>query len=135
MNAEDYVSYQLAIALKEAGFDLPCFFYFTKEDAPDDCVWLTTSGEAPIDYNRSIYAGCSMPTLAQAQKWLREKGILVWVHPEYQLPDEIYPDLELTGEWWWEIDAKVRERSGGTYPTYEAALSAGIEEAIKLIKE
>ena len=82
LNPEDYVSYPIALALKKAGFDYPCYFYYTRKDAPDDHVWSTTSEEAPIDYNRSVYAGCSMPTLAQTQKWLRDrKGIYAYCEP------------------------------------------------------
>lgn len=58
MTPEDYVSYPLALRLKKAGFDYPCYFYYTRKDSLDDHVWSTTSEEAPIDYNRSVYAGC-----------------------------------------------------------------------------
>lgn len=82
METTDYASYDLALKLKACGFDEPCYFYYTRKGSPDDHVWLTTSEEAPIDYNSSVYAGCSMPTLAQAQKWLREKwGIYAYCEP------------------------------------------------------
>ncbi len=55
---EDYVDYQTALALKKAGFNYPCHFYYTHKDAPDDHVWSTTSEEAPVDYNRSA---CRIP--------------------------------------------------------------------------
>lgn len=72
MDEKDYVSFKTALALKETGFDRPCQYYYTKEDAPDGHVWCMTSEDAPIDYNKTIYAKCSMPALWQAQKWLRE---------------------------------------------------------------
>lgn len=126
METNDYVSYPLALSLKKAGFDEPCYFYYTRKDAPDDHVWSTTSEEAPIDYNRSVYAGCSMPLLSQAQKWLRSKGIdieiRVWIvgnereYRPYIMPPKCsdfiaYPPKKL----------------------YESALSAGIEAALKLL--
>jgi len=131
MNHEDYCSYELSKALKAAGFDEPCYFYYTKEDAPDDHVWSTTSEEAPIDYNRSVYAGCSMPLLSQAQKWLREKWRIevnaIWSFEEsawfaYSSPMN-RPQI---------MCADVSDTS---YPTYEQALSEGIKSALELIKK
>lgn len=130
MNNEDYCSYELSKALKTCGFDEPCYFYYTRKDAPDDHVWSTTSEEAPIDYNRSVYAGCSMPLLSQAQKWLREKGIAVSVQAN-----------EIQGELWYSADIITTKGinelvdGGFDYMGYEAALSAGIYAALELIKK
>ncbi len=131
MDANDYCSYELSLALKKAGFDEPCYFYYTRKDAPDYHVYSTTSEEAPIDYNRSVYAGCSMPTLAQAQKWLREKkgiAINVIAHDggayDYDivfLPNAVDCDYP--------IDRATFSR------TYEEALSEGIESVLELIEQ
>lgn len=135
MSNEDYVSYEIAKRLKALGFDYPCYFYYTEEDAPDGCVWHTTSEEAPIDYNRSIYAGCSMPTLAQAQKWLREKK-------QWHVEVCINGCRNMFGVELWEMKAngdafRLQHEDGHAmlYDTYESALSAGIEAALKLIEE
>lgn len=130
MNPEDYVSYPIALALKRAGFDYPCYFYYTRKDSPDDHVYSTTSEEAPIDYNRSVYAGCSMPTLAQAQKWLRERAIEVDVNPMFSHGGRDGYD--------WDVyyDFTGYPVIRGVLPfaeTYESALSAGIAAALELI--
>ena len=128
METTDYCDYELSLALKVAGFDYPCYFYYTKKNAPDDCVWQTTSEEAPIDYNRSVYAGCSMPTLAQAQKWLREKKHLS-VEPYANIVANFnynIADLELFA------DSKGQ---GIGYESYECALAAGISASLELIKK
>lgn len=130
METTDYCDYKLSLALKKAGFDYPCYFYYTREDAPDDHVWSTTSEEAPVNYNRSVYAGCSMPTLAHAQKWLREKGIAVSVQAN-----------EIQGELWYSADIITTKGinelvdGGFDYMEYEAALSAGIASALELVKK
>ncbi len=125
MNPEDYVSYPIALALKKAGFDEPCYFYYTRKDAPDDHMWHTTSEEAPIDYNRSVYAGCSMPLLSQAQKWLREKKKL-----------HILVDFDLDGDWYYKVfpivGCCIAEGYRG-YRIYEQALSNGISDALKFL--
>lgn len=128
METADYCDYELSLALKVAGFDYPCYFYYTKKNAPDDCVWQTTSEEAPVNYNRRIYAGCSMPLLSQAQKWLREKGIAVSVQAN-----------EIQGELWYSADIITTKGinelvdGGFGYMEYESALAAGIETALELI--
>lgn len=126
MVTTDYVSYPVALALKKAGFDYPCYFFYS----PDGHVWSSTSEEALIDYNRKLYAGCSIPTLAQAQKWLREKGIAVSVQAR-----------EIQGELWYSADIITTKGinelvdGGFDYMVYEAALSAGIEAALELIEK
>ena len=141
MNTDDYVSYPLALALKKAGFDYPCYFYYTRKDTPDDHVWSTTSEEAPIDYNRSVYAGCSMPTLAQAQKWLREKWD--WHIDVFPAADcSLDADGQVCEEWnYWDFDImhvistrKIVE-SEERYDSFEQALSAGIAAALELIEK
>lgn len=130
METTDFCSYELSKRLKDCGFDEPCYFYYTRENAPEDHVWSTTSEEAPIDYNKSVYAGCSMPTLAQAQKWLREKkGFFVEVTSE-ALHDWDYFILELDED----VNAGLA-RGKEIYESYEQALSAGISASLQLIEK
>lgn len=125
METNDYCSYELSKALKVAGFDEPCYFYYTRENAPEDHVWSTTSEEAPIDYNKSVYAGCSMPTLAQAQKWLREvKGVDVEVRV-----------CVVDGGKGYEAYVTPPYALTPTKKDYESALSAGIASALELIEQ
>lgn len=131
MNNEDYVTYEIAQTLKKMGFDYPCYFYYTEQDAPNGCVWHTTSEEAPVDYNRSIYAGCSMPTLAQAQKWLRKRGLYVSVYPS-PFSEDI--DGEFAYKVYQFMDYEEWNDPCAEYAKdYETALAAGIEAALKLI--
>ncbi len=130
-NNQDYCSYELSLTLKAAGFDERCYFYYTREDAPDDHVWHTTSEEAPIDYNRSVYAGCSMPLLSQAQKWLREKKRLI------VLVDYILITKDAANRWCFSVSNTYglcdTDKDHKRYKSYESALSAGIEAALELL--
>ena len=69
------------------------------------------------------------PTLTQAQKWLREvKGVKVYVKPLFS--SEKY-------EYWISFKFQgfmVGDERYGVEETWEYALSAGINEAIKLLK-
>lgn len=69
-----------------------------------------------------------MPTLAQAQKWLREK----WgIH--------VYPTLESVNEVSYDCHIvhlrKEAFRVNKRYSSYESALSAGIAAALELIEK
>ena len=135
METADYCDYELSLALKVAGFDYPCYFYYTKKNAPDDCVWQTTSEEAPVNYNRRIYAGCSMPLLSQAQKWLREKK-KIDVHVYNCACGYTWEVSEaMNGTGLIEFDEKGDDESSGCWTSYEGSLSAGISAALELIKK
>lgn len=128
METADYCDYELSLALKVAGFDYPCYFYYTKKNAPDDCVWPTTSEEAPVNYNRRIYAGCSKPLLYQAQKWLREKKHLS-VEPYANIVANFNYNIAVL-----EPFADYKGQGIG-YESYECALAAGISASLELIKK
>ena len=135
METTDFCSYELSKRLKACGFDEPCYFYYTRKDSPDDHVWLTTSEEAPIDYNRSVYAGCSMPTLAQAQKWLREKKMIDVLVYNCACGYTWEVSKAMNGTGLIEFDEKGDDESSGCWTSYEAALSAGISASLELIKK
>lgn len=128
---EDYVSPEQAAALKQAGFDWPTQAYYSSDSAPEGQKWLEV-GVHTVNHN-SRHDLTSAPTLAQAQKWLREKnGCEVVVDP-------LYSNNKSVGYDWYVYD----DCSGfcalrATLPfacTYEAALSAGITAALKLITQ
>ena len=72
MNKE-FVPYELALELKELGFDEPCFFAFDNCSTPMRCSDLRTNEQQfnGVNYNSSSYT--SQPTYAQAFRWFREK--------------------------------------------------------------
>ena len=132
---DDYVSYELAKKLKECGFAEPCDHYYIKDNAPDGTAWIVPTTDRE-DFNADSYCPfckplCSAPTLAQAQKWLREKmgiAINVIAHDggayDYDivfLPNAVDCDYP--------IDRATFSR------TYEEALSEGIEPVLELIKK
>lgn len=140
MNNEDYVSYELALKLKACGFDEPCDYGYSVKMRLEPEV---SFGEPKMvhskdqknynDNRKGIEKGlsfCSAPTLWQAQKWLREKGIAVSVQAN-----------EIQGELWYSADIITTKGinelvdGGFDYMEYEAALSAGIASALELIRK
>ena len=129
---EDYCSYELSKALKAAGFDEPCDHYYCAFDNETDVrFWSIHPAQSHNGFvNPKDKVIAAAPTLAHAQKWLREKGIAVSVQAN-----------EIQGELWYSADIITTKGvselvdGGFDYMGYEAALSAGIFAALELIKE
>lgn len=135
MTHEDYVSYEQAELLKELGFDWECshgYYRFFDDKEP----WLNTCGYAKNSTDGDLFY-CAAPTLSQTQKWLREvKEISVepfssvvgkeWAYQLYHSTKDKF-GLSIV------VDKKNVKKYG--FNNYEKALSAGIEKALKLLKE
>lgn len=79
-----FVPYDLALELKELGFDEPCFFAF--DNTPMRCSDLRTVEQRfnGVNYNSSSYI--SQPTFSQAFRWFREEyGFEVFLQKEVNL--------------------------------------------------
>ena len=127
MEITDYVDFKTALALKKAGFNEPCDHYYNGHGnlnryADTDRINRNTNGHHT--------PSCSAPTLAHAQKWLREKkGFFVEVTSE-ALHDWDYLILEL------DEDVNAGLAIGKEiYESYEQALSAGISASLQLIEK
>ena len=140
MITEQYVSFETAKLLKEAGFEEmvnSCFMY---DDKADEYEYEFVNGYAIVKKAlRDNYNGyentISRPTQALAARWLREvyrisvdaafmapsTNIDVWQYFIGKMDDMIWPG-----------DFETSER---TYATYEEAMEAGLQEAIKLVKK
>ena len=126
MIEESYVSFDTAKMLKEAGFDVPCFNQYTDRGT----IWHC---DCPENFNKSQCA-TSCPTQALAARWLREvHHINVYACFDYEKFDE--RKWFFTREHTMVNDDSAVYCSITNYNSYEAALEAGLQEAIKLIKK
>lgn len=141
---EDYCSYELSKALKACGFDEPCDHFYEHSWDPTKAR-ISASGVYgewnnidafkhnfnAIDDNRhkqSLIPYCSAPTLAHAQKWLREKWN-IHVYPTLESVNEVVYDCKV-------VDLrKEAYRLNKCYPNYNQALTEGIKFALELIKK
>ena len=125
---EELVTLETAKLLKEKGFNEPCMIAMNIEDGRQYGTNRTNS-ELPIKV-------CSHPTQSVAQKWLREiRGVYVYVEPvigkrctlsfcDFNVPTE-------ESDW---MENEINKGNGyKVYVTYEEALEAGLQEALKLI--
>lgn len=130
METNDYVSYPIALALKKAGFDELCRYYYNPKGILRKAKDNALSPEALNNrYLDEIADGvCSAVPLWQAQKWLREEwGI--HVYPTLESVNEVSYDCHIV------YLRKEAFRVNKRYSSYESALSAGIAVALELIGE
>ena len=131
MTPEDYVSYPLALALKKAGFDWECDHYYCAFDNEADVRFWSIHPAQSQNGLRTPKGtvAADAPSLAQAQKWLRDKRkidieLQVWMvgdtreYRPYIMPPKKHDFI-----------AHPPEMS------YESALSAGIAAALELIEK
>ncbi len=118
---EEFVNYNQALALKELGFDEPCFGYYT-----EDKVWLP----APYSYEgteypwNSVWSYTTAPLKQQVFRWFREKHKVQSLIQEYMLNTYMYT-----------IDDGIHsDTSVVGFDTYEEAESACIDKLIETVK-
>jgi len=126
MNKE-FVTYEQALALKELGFDEPCFFAFDNCSTPMRCSDLRTNEQKfnGVNYNSSSYT--SQPTYSQVFRWFREKYNL----KAYIIPIEYLDGTQETYQW--NIFNKCH--SGVDHLTYEEAEQACLDKLIEITNE
>lgn len=130
---EDYVTFEQAKKLKELGFDWygECFYkyYYSPQldqeplfacYSMDDIYFREDDRRSPE--KAEIYLA---PSLSQAAKWLREKGLIINItyKPVYYYGD-IYNEAKDDYEY------VITEN----FDTYESVLSAMIDRVLELLK-
>ena len=152
MTHEDFVTYEQAKILKDLGFDWECTHYYweNSESLREYLAKNIDMYHNSWDFNYTEYIdeytipsgkhfrenrfedAYSAPTLAQAQKWLREdKDICVMPIKCTKIGNSI------DGKYYSEIramDGKMIRCSYQVRETYEEALSVGLDEALEIIK-
>ena len=122
MIREEYVSFETAQMLKEAGFECNLEYYYDKHGNVEPSLYADND-----DYPR--------PTQAIAARWIREVHRIVvdafFIPPSEKEDEWKYfickmDDLVLAGDF---VSSKF------TYKTYEQAMELGLQEALGIIKE
>jgi hypothetical protein len=131
LTEKDYCDYDTCVALKELGYVGICDAYYEligSEDYNRDSfeILYTRDFIHPDDIDR-----VAAPLLCQAQKWLREeKKLIVLVGFDFcPLTSEIVYNWVIV------VNGNTAKISSYTYDDFEEALSEGIKEAVKILKE
>jgi hypothetical protein len=127
---KEFVSYEIALKLKELGFDEPCFTYYHNINGN------IRTGIVVSIYNAWTYAGTKKiettlaPLYQQVFRWLRNKyDIDISINTIYSKYNE-----NTIKQYSGVIDNKTMYTNVGFYETYEEAELAGLQKMIKIIE-
>ena len=129
MIEEQFVSFDTAKMLKEAGFEANIKTIYVEEEKDEWAFW--ESGTKRSDYNY-FDDTIACPTQALAARWLREVHhyvVCVWYSAEHEKWFYAHGNLD---NMMFDEEYSI---SDFIYDSYEQALEAGLREAIKLIKK
>ena len=120
MNKE-FIPYEQAHALKELGFNEPCFGWFRSTLIPSNFTeyFLETEfdmNESPSDWVNSNFLGkmCSAPLYQQAFRWFRENYQMVFCYEPCLQKDLTYTFfiyMETTGEKVFVVESEYNEEA------------------------
>ena len=114
----EFIPYEIALALKELGFDEPCFGYYVNKSI--DLEWTFTDS-IHFSHKESILA----PLYQQAFRWFREK---------YNLLSRIsYKNDRYKFEYQYKSSANNLYMT--KYSTYEEAELECLKKLIEIVKE
>ena len=143
LTQKDYCDYETCVALREMGYDGYCAAYYHLFDDDEDARNSFEHIYAFDFQNSNNIYRVGAPLLYQAQKWLREeKGMLV--DSMVFADNSIDADGKVVDRWIYYSCAILNTSTAefirsydhsDEYDTYEEALSEGIKEAVKILKE
>jgi len=120
-----FVPYEIALALKELGFDEPCFGYYNGQGNH-----IGEEGKMNSNCNKLGMHGayCTVPLYQQAFRWFREK---------YKLQAEILwrGDMECFCYKTGKFKYGSHDFSKDDFKTYEEAEQACLDKLIEIVKE
>lgn len=120
MITEQYVTFETAKLLKDAGFDEICNYDY---DNVDGFRWLRTRESIPKGL-------VPCPTQSLAARWLREVhhyAVCIWFTKDHEKWFYAYGNMDRIV---FDTDYNISEYK---YDSYEAALEEGLQEVLKLI--
>jgi len=86
---KEFITYNQALALKELGFDEPCFAFYTSKKFSNDMCLEPVTQKYNTEFNSHVNSSGSLvsaPLYQQAFRWFREKyGLFGYSYPnDYQ---------------------------------------------------
>ena len=131
MNKE-FIPYEQALALKELGFDEPCFGYYNGQGN-----YIGEEGKMNSNCNKLGMHGtyCTAPTFSQAFRWFREK------HSLRSFVDTRVYDVDSPNQWIYDFQIKMgngvdtQPFYSGDFDTYEEAEFACLVKLIEIVKK
>lgn len=124
----EFVSYEIALALKELGFDEPCFTYY-KNDQLSNILELVKNSEME-NVNNEVDNYISAPTFSQAFRFFRERHGLYGLYTMGDYENNYYWQI-------WRNDYITKTyitASNYVFEKYEEAEQACLLKLIEVVK-
>ena len=122
---KEFVTYDQALALKELGFNEPCFaIYYSKNKSFNWHHHIDHTNDEPVLESGEF--NISAPTFSQAFRWFREKHNLVF--------NFIIFNIVKPGEYHWSITWNDEAKASGIVKTYEKAEQECLDKLIEICK-
>ena len=117
---KEFIPYEQALALKELGFDEPCFAYYGEINGGEIMLFLKKNFD-----NQALHF--LAPLYQQAFRWFREKRYRFnIVNDSTDINGNYYYDVFFNGKFLFETDY--------IYKTYEEAELACLKKLIEIVK-
>ena len=138
----EFVTYEQALALKELGFDEPCFAYYSINnienklfyDIDSDDGELTALNQNQFYYNNLSEVGrISSPLKQQVFRWFRERhDLLSWVFTPFGVSNGYFHEIVNLSNI--VLEGGFSSGQSAQYTTYEEAELSCIDELIEIVK-
>jgi hypothetical protein len=127
---KDFIPYEQAFALKELGFDEPCFGYYEPNGELDYIENHILKDFPYLAKNSEWQDLVAAPTFSQAFRFFREKyDLRIWIESNYGVLKFEYVIATTNPNF---IDKQFNDFSG--YKTYEEAELACLIKLIEIVK-
>jgi hypothetical protein len=127
---KEFIPYELALRMKQLGFDIPTFGYYQSTRLKLQFPLLKSETQTQTYMRKE---DCSAPTFQQAFRWFREKyGLYSYLSPKLS-----YPDDTITGKYYINILCNKFDYdvdNDGVY-LYEEAELACLEKLIEIVEQ
>jgi hypothetical protein len=121
---KEFVSYELALRMKQLGFDWPCYAYiYTGDTGNNYDHYLEVKPSDAKDWNEDDLC-VSRPLFQQAFRWFREKGYLI----SFSSHDTSIHDFYIK----WQPSKSILSN---TYDTYEEAEQDCLEKLCEIVEQ
>ena len=128
---DEFVSYKVALKLKEFGFDEPCFTYYYELNSNLRTHLVVDINKAWTYSGNTNFGFTLAPLYQQVFKWLRNKyGIDFSINTTYSMYNK-NTSKKYSGV----IDNKTMYTNVGFYDNYEEAELAGLQKMIEIIEK
>jgi hypothetical protein len=128
---KEFVPYELALRMKQLGFDEPCFGYY-KAEYEDGINPLPVN--LILEQNKAssnVFYKTSAPTWQQAFRWFREEyDLRIWIESNHGVSKFEYVIATTNHNF---IDKQFNDFS--SYKTYEEAELACLEKLIEIVEQ